>query len=147
VAKSSIAVLFLVAAGQHLAGCATVATPQSAAKPVPQERVLLLPSARGDASITVTRDSGFTGGGCFLALYVNRALAARMDVGERVTFAVPAGEVLLAVGRDPQGNGLCSAALDSPYRTTETLMRPGQQKAFRIQTELYGGIDIRRLED
>jgi hypothetical protein len=91
-------------------GCATTPVPMSEAKRAPSARVLAFQSAGGDktCTLTVIRDEGFPGGGCYCAIWVNRILAARLDVGEFVHFHVEPGEVLLRVGWDPQGKGLCA---------------------------------------
>ena len=128
-----------------LTGCATVETRLPDAVPVPQERVLLAPT-QGDASITVVRDTGFLGGGCFFALYVNKQLAARMGPEEKLTFAVQPGEVLLGVSRDPKGQALCSADTDPTRVQRETILRPGEHKVFRMALQPSGNVDLVRSD-
>lgn len=129
-----------------IAGCATTQAPTATTVPVPAERVLLK-SAGGEATVAITRDAGFLGSACYLAVYVNGALAARMNPSEAVTFSVPAGEVLLGVGYDPQGRGACAltAASTPIHRTIETVVQAGQRKAFRVMSDLYAGPAIARV--
>ncbi len=141
-AKSSIACLFLAAL---TAGCSTVAVVPNAAMDVPAER-LVRPSQTGDARLTVVRDEGFLGKACYYALYVNRELTARMATSERVSLAVPSGEVLLGVGRDPQGAGLCSPVADTTRVQRETLLKPGEHKFYRLVIQRDGGVDLMRSD-
>jgi hypothetical protein len=92
-----------------MAGCASTPTSLIDAKQVPGERLLALQDATPDRSATlvVTRDQGFVGGGCYFSFLVNGAHAARFDVGESARFYVAPGEVLLRAGRDLMGQGLC----------------------------------------
>lgn len=142
-------VLIAVCLAGLLAGCMTTITtptPQNAARPVPPERVLL--RTQGDARIVIVRDSGYVGSACYLALYVNGSLAARIDPGESVSFSIAPGEVLLSVGYDPQGQGLCQLnVVQRPvHRTVESVVQAGQQKVFRIFTQLNVGPMITRQD-
>lgn len=141
-AKASIGLLVLAA---WLTGCATVGTAPHQAIPLPAERLMLKTSV-GDAKVTVIRDSGALGSGCYFALWVNRELAARMGVAERVTFDVPSGEVLLGASRDPQGAALCSAAVDTTKVQMETILRPGEHKMFRLAIPQEGGVRVVRAD-
>jgi hypothetical protein len=78
---------------------------------VPTERLLAYTTAKeGYAKVSVTRDAGFMGGGCYVGLVVEGVLAARFDAGETAEFYVPTGDSNMAVVPDPQGRGLCSGA-------------------------------------
>jgi hypothetical protein len=128
-----------------LGACSTAPIAMTEATAVPSDR-LLRPEGVGDASIVVTRDKGFFGSGCYFALYVNRALAARMAPGEAATFRLSPGEVLLGVGRDPQGSALCSSSLDAVLVQRESMLRAGERKAFRIMLPSSGTPDIVRAD-
>lgn len=141
-AKSS---LILSLAALALAGCASVPTAPEAAKPAPSARVFAGQGA-GEAVVTVVRDSGVVGAACYFGVYLDGKLAARLDVGERVRFNVAPGEVLLGVSRDPQGSGGCSTQMDPVYRTVETLLKPGQEKTFRLALSLEGGPNLYRVD-
>jgi hypothetical protein len=46
-------------------------------------------------TLTIVRDSGFISSGCDMGIYVGGKLAAKLSTKERVTFKIPAGEVVL----------------------------------------------------
>jgi len=116
-----------------LAACATTPIPLSEALPVPQSRLFAFqtPPAGDAAVLLVARDQGFIGSGCYYALYINDKLAARFNNGEKATFYVAPGQVLLRYGRDPKGRALCSTGEDQ-WSTHETVMKPKQTKQFRL---------------
>jgi hypothetical protein len=124
-------------------GCATTQVPPGQARPVPQERLLSAPSV-GQADIVVVRDSGLMGGGCYYLLSVNKAPAARMDTGEKVSLRVPAGDLLLTVGRDPDGKALCGLEPDHKVQR-EFSIRAGEVKHFRMLIG-NGGMDVMRSD-
>lgn len=104
-----------------LSGCAgfikTNEVSSGRAESVPDERLYAFQErAAGLTRITITRDSGFLGGGCYLAIEVDRKLAARIDPAESASFFVPAGYRELSVTSDPMGRGLCGAASFTPVR-------------------------------
>jgi hypothetical protein len=72
-------------------------------------------------------------------------LAARFDVGETAHFYVDPGEILLRVGRDPLGKGLCATGQDR-WTQRETVIKSGETKYFRISTDANGKKDIERAE-
>ena len=131
-----------------LFGCNTTPTSPSETQPAAPDRVLSFQerSAANAATIVVTRDQGFTlGGGCFYALFINGTLAARFEPGETASFYVEPGEILLRVGRDPYGRGLCAVQQDE-WTQRETLMRAGETKHFRLLITTNGKADIQRAE-
>lgn len=129
------------------AGCATPPTPLAQAVEVPPARRFPFPSADAAAgTVTIVRDSGFTGSGCYLDLHVNRTRVARIASGERIDVAVPAGEVLLRTGRDPNGSGLCAAWSAGDWRQRETQIKPGERKVFRVMMDSSFEVDIVRAE-
>lgn len=143
----AIAPLIVIALASILAGCATTPTPLSAATSVPAERVLAFQQKNADdvATVVVTRDSGFLGGGCFYALWLNGTLSARFNPGESASFYLLPGEHLLKVGRDPMGQGLC--ALDpNEWTQRETIMKAKEVKRFRLSIDMNGKTDIQRTD-
>lgn len=94
---------------QGLAALRAAGVPDEATVPVPDDRVLAYQEpVRGPAgALRVTRGRAWEMGGCYLAIYINDRLAARMDPGETAMFKVPAGEVRLGVGNDPGARGTC----------------------------------------
>ncbi|OUL97895.1 hypothetical protein [Paraburkholderia hospita] len=128
-----------------VAGCASEPIPATTAKEAPTSRLLAFQekSAPNDGKLVVTRDIGFGGSGCFYAVAINGTLAARLDVGETSRFSISPGEVLLRVGRDPQGKGLCAFG-KSEWTQRETVLRPGETKFFRLSIDVNGKTDIER---
>ena len=131
-----------------LAGCATEPIPATSAKAVPGDRLLAYQGKRNPTAGTliITRDTGFGGSGCFYAVSINGTLAARLDVGETSRFFVNAGDVLLRVGRDPQGRGLCAFG-KSEWTQRETVLRPDETKYFRLSIDVNGKTDIQRGDE
>ena len=130
-----------------VSGCATTPVSMSAAKQVPTDRLLAFQVATGDktATVTVIRDEGFIGSGCYYAVHINGVIAARLDVAEFARFYVEPGEILFRAGRDPQGAGLCDVQLDN-WTQRETLLKPGEQKYFRLSIDANGKLDIQRTD-
>jgi hypothetical protein len=140
-------ILILLVASVIFAGCATTPISPTTATPAPNERILAFqqktPSTT--ATLIVTRDEGFKGSGCYCSLFVNGTLAARLDAGETSRFFLAPGEILLRVGRDPQGKGLCGAGQDY-WTQRETILRHGEIKYFRLLIDAGGTFDIQRSE-
>lgn len=120
-----------------LTGCATSAVTIDKAVPVPAERVLLKAADDTNAKITIIRDSGFMGGGCYVDIYLNDSLAAKLDTAEKVTFNVMSGELIL--GSQPSGSALCNGA---SIRHLETSIKQGQHKLYRVMTGQSGDVQI-----
>lgn len=136
--KSRIAML---AVAFTFSGCTamvrTEAVPQSAAKSVPTERLRAFQENHLNyALVTVTRDAGFMGGGCYIGLVVSGILAARFDPEETARFFIPAGKSEMAVVRDPEGQGLCSVGAWDPVPEHYELKQDGQN-LFRISLGAY----------
>ena len=119
-----------------LAGCATSPVPSGKARPAPSERVSgYQKPVPGGSSLIVTRDTGFTGGGCFATVFLNGAPVAKLDTGEKAVFQVPPGEWLLGAALD--GSGLCAT---NPERMEiSVVLSPSQQKKFRVFLPAGGG--------
>ena len=139
--------LSLGLAGLILTGCAT--TPPSLAniKPVPKERLydFQTKTDKTTATLTVTRDSGFLGGGCFYAFSINSKLAARLNPAESTRFYVEPGELLIRTSRDPQGKGLCAIGQDD-WTQRETIIHAGENKTFRMTIDQNGKADVMRSD-
>ena len=86
-----------------LAGCSSWQADPEDITPVPEERLRAYqaPVANG-GELVVTRDFGIRGGGCYVAVMVDRKLAARIHVGERVRLQVPAGMRIVSIESDPE---------------------------------------------
>jgi hypothetical protein len=68
-----------------------------------------------------------------------------LDTSEVAKFCLEPGEVLLRVGRDPQGKGLCAIG-QNQWIQRETVLKPGEQKTFRMTTGHFGVFDIIRYD-
>lgn len=142
-------VLLLGVALSVLCGCASSPVSIKDAIQAPVDRVLAFKETTRDksASLSVIRDAAFQGGGCYMALWINQTLAARLDTSEVAKFYVEPGELLLRVGRDPQGKGLCAIGQDhDQWVQRETLMKPGEHKTFRMTIGVNGEFDISRSD-
>lgn len=139
-------ILCLVSAAL-LAGCATTPTPLSQAKKAPSARLLAFQeqSEAANALLVLTRDEGALGSACYYAFWINRVLAARLDVAETATFHLEPGEHLLKVSRDPMGQGLCGADADN-WTQRETILKPKERKLFRLSIDEGGKLDVQRAE-
>ena len=136
-------ILFLLL-GQS--GCHTTPVAPSEAIPVSEDRLYAFqtPSSERNAMITVIRDEGFVGGGCYLAVHINSTKAARLDTGELARFYVEPGTVLVRAGGDPEGKFLCGMDTGN-WMQVETTVGAGEEKRFRIsigpdvQVSVLGG--------
>jgi hypothetical protein len=137
----------MIAISFFLFGCATAPVKIDLATFAPSERILAFQSADVDKTcqLIVVRDEGFIGSACYYALHVNGILAARLAPREKVILFIPPGEILLRVGRDPLGRGLCGAGKDE-WTQRETSMKAGETKYFRMTIDANGKTDIFRTE-
>lgn len=129
-------------------GCATTPTPISSATPVPKERLYALQENKNTNSgtLTVIRDEGFLGGGCYISFAIDGTLVGRFDVAEVAKFYVEPGERLLRVSSDPQGKGLCSYGYETIWTQRETLIKSNDKKTFRLSIDVNGKYDVQRVD-
>lgn len=135
--KLLIAVLAL-----GLVGCATSPVTSDKARPVPADRMLAFGNGEPATSgvVSVTRDSGFLGGGCYLGFYIDGQLAAKFDTAEKGVFYVKPGEHVIGIG-NPGGSGLCN--IEKGYRReTSTVISQGEIKKFRLTTRQGDGAAV-----
>lgn len=86
------------------AGCSTVATPVSDAKPAPKSSYHMTPSAPSAelATVVFVRDEGFFGMGVDTHVFFNGKKAVSLAAGEKATFNLPPDEYIFGVSRtDP----------------------------------------------
>ncbi|WP_173959831.1 hypothetical protein [Polynucleobacter arcticus] len=97
-------------------GCATNISSKDA-KPVPKDRLLAyqIPDEKRTYPLSVTRDEGFLGGGCYLELWIESIKVAQFDTGETATFYVEPFVQTAGVNYDQEGKGLCSLAMNRPF--------------------------------
>ena len=126
----------------------TIPVSQASSKPTPSKRLLAFQTPSPNlGTITVIRDKGYLGSACYLGLYINDTLAARLDVAETAHFYVEPGEVLVKVSWDPQGRGLCGIGpAKTDYTQRETLIKANEEKKFRLSIDLNAKLDVQRAE-
>ncbi|WP_460163674.1 hypothetical protein [Pseudomonas sp. S2_F03] len=129
--RTALTILAAVA----LAGCATTPTPINVAEQVPADAIYGFQSkpVADSGKITIVRDSGMTGSGCDLTIYIDGKRAAKMASGQKVSLYVESGSRNLGVG--PEFSALCGSAA---IRTTPTEIRPGQDYLFRLSGDMQG---------
>ncbi len=128
-----------------LAGCSSWQPGDEDVVPVPTDRVLAYQQPLENAGeVVVTRDYGMRGGGCYIAVLIDRELAARIHVGERVRFQVPAGARIVSIGTDPLDDSLCGKL--SLRREKLAQVQAGQTLEFRVTSDNRIGFDILPVE-
>lgn len=126
-----------------LAGCTINQTTYEQATPVESSRLLAYQAPIDEPSgvLLVTRDGGILGSGCYLGVFVNGKLSARIGPGERAKFLVPAGDNLIGSGGDPKGNGLCGIG-GITTREVAASAKSGEIKRFRISGDMNSGFSL-----
>lgn len=135
--KRALAVLAMSAS---LTGCGFIASNavrDQNTRPVPSDRLLAYQNrADGLALISVVREIGMEGGGCFFGLEIDHVLAARIDPGEIAYFYIKPGQRDFAVTRDPNGRALCGLDVGSPSRVKLNVGREAENR-FAITTRIF----------
>ncbi|MDF3931741.1 3-isopropylmalate dehydratase [Pseudomonas citronellolis] len=122
-----------------LAGCSSYQAKESDS--VPAERLLGFQQDNGaSAKVEVARDLGFLGGGCMIALQIDRQPAALIAVGESASFHLPPGQHIVGIGIDDKGPGLCSRG--HLRRELAVDLTSGQTAQLRILSDANSGFDI-----
>ncbi|RRU23624.1 hypothetical protein [Stenotrophomonas sp. 278] len=124
-----------------LTGCVmpTKQAPPNEVKDVPAERRFEIgEQASPTGTITITRDVGFIGSGCYLGVMIDGAMAAHLDPAERLTVDLSEGRHVLTA-TPVQGRGLCGALQTEKTnaarrRSTEVFVRPGAVQTYRLYT-------------
>ncbi|SDI23656.1 hypothetical protein SAMN05216603_12722 [Pseudomonas benzenivorans] len=125
-----------------LAGCSSFQADPENVRAVPAERLLAYQQPLdGGGQIVVNRDLGMLGGGCYVAVLVDRQVAARIGIGESARFQVPAGTRVVGIGIDEQDDTLCGKG--RLRRELAVQVAQGASQQLRIVSEAKGGFDIR----
>ncbi|MDX5371996.1 MAG: 3-isopropylmalate dehydratase [Pseudomonadaceae bacterium] len=125
-----------------LAGCSSFRPDPENIKPVPADRLLAYQDVReGGGQLVVNRDMGLMGGGCYVAIEVDRKLAARIGMAEVASFNVPAGTRVLGLTLDPLDDTLCG--MGRLHKEVAVKVEPGTTQYFQVVSENRGGFDIR----
>lgn len=125
-----------------LTACSSYRGDPEHVKPVPDDRLLAFQQAPANgAQIVVNRDFGMMGGGCYVAIEVDRKVAARIGVGEVATFQVPPGTRVVGITPDRMDNTLCG--MGRLLREVAVPVKAGETQYLRIVSQNKGGFDIR----
>lgn len=125
-----------------LAGCSSFRGDPEHVKSVPDDRLLAFQEAQANgAQIVVNRDFGMMGGGCYVAIEVDRKVAARIGVGEVATFQVPPGTRVVGITPDRMDDTLCG--MGRLLREVAVPVKSGEIQHLRIVSQNKGGFDIR----
>lgn len=110
-------------------------------KPVPEDRVLGLQApVDNGGELLVTRHFAMMGGGCYVAVLVDRQVVARIHVGEQVRFQVPAGPHIVGIGTDEADDTLCGMSRLKREEVVE--VEAGGTTALRVVVDNVVGFDI-----
>lgn len=121
-----------------LTACATTPTPISEAKPTPGERIYFQSVENQPAATAIfIRDRGLAGSGVYQHLSVNGKKAASIDVGEKATLRLAAGEYVFGImPTDPFGTHAefsIDQRLDHDRVYTYRILTDGNTLTSRIQ--------------
>lgn len=124
-----------------LTGCMTQPPRADQIREPSPDRLLAYQSVSdGDATIVVTRDVGFSGGGCYAAVFIDGKVVAKLDTGERATFYVPSGPRIL--GAWNTGAALCGYREGKDRKEVDAAVKPGETRKFRITINPNAGLEI-----
>ncbi len=124
-----------------LAGCSSYRSAPEHITQVPADRLLAFQQpVEGGGRIVVNRDMGGLGSGCYIAVHVDRQLAARIGIGEEASFQVPPGDRIVGIGIDEKDDTLCSKG--SLRREKAAHVESGQSEHFRIVSDNREGFAL-----
>ncbi|SFP85797.1 3-isopropylmalate dehydratase [Pseudomonas borbori] len=125
-----------------LAGCSSFQADPEKVTAVPAERLLAYQQpVAGSGLVVVDRDLGMLGGGCYVAVLVDRQVAARIGIGEQVRLHVPPGNRVVGIGIDRADDSLCGKG--RLRRELAVRVEEGESQHLRIVSEAKSGFDIR----
>lgn len=136
--RSFLAVIPLVV----LAGCSSFRPDPEYITEVPDDRLLAYQEQQQNGGqLVVNRDMGVMGGGCYVAIEVDRKLAARIGMAEVASFQVPVGTRVLGLKIDPLDDTLCG--MGRLHKELAVKVTPGSVQYFHVVSENRGGFDLR----
>jgi hypothetical protein len=125
-----------------LVGCSSFQAAPEKVTTVPSERQLAYQQpTEGSGEIVVNRDLGMLGGGCYVAVLIDRRVAARIGMGEEVRLHVPPGNRIVGIGIDKADDTLCSKG--RLRRELAVRVEEGTSQHLRIVSEAKTGFDLR----
>lgn len=114
-----------------LVGGATSLVIMQKAKNVPADRIMSYGKQNNNyAKVTIIRDEGLSGIGCYVGVMYRQTLLARFDVAEKAGFYIPKGEYDFSVISDPYGKLLCSYTFDPAVE--KQIIKKDRDNIFRI---------------
>jgi hypothetical protein len=132
---------WVMLAAVSLSGCTSFRADSEHLKPVPAERLSAWQQTlTASSELVVDRDIGMLGGGCYVALMIDRQPAALLAVGEVASFHLPPGEHIVGITTDKQGGLLCSKGRLN--RELRVQANPGERQHLRIVSEAKSGFGI-----
>jgi len=147
--KASAAIVLLALTGCGLLPKSEAPAPAPAvqASMVPPERMMgfLHAGKRPAAQLVVTRDAGLLGAGCYYSVYINELFAARMDAAETASFVVPAGKVVVKIGRDPYVPAFCDIGHPT-WVQGEVVLAEGARSDFLLSIDRNGKTALKRVD-
>lgn len=128
-----------------LAGCATQQVAPSAAHFVPADRAIALQQpVPGGGAVTVVRDAGITGSGCYAGVFVNGVMAAKLGTSEKVRLYLPAGRSI--IGAHSVGAALCGLKMQARgERASEVYVASGDDLFYRLAMSSDGTVTVTPL--
>lgn len=124
-----------------VAGCTTKPPrPDQLRQPSGDRLIAFQSPSDGDATVTVTRDVGALMSACYIAVFVDGTVAAKLATGETTTLHVPAGEHI--IGAWNTGSGLCGYQEGQNRKEQSTVLKAGDSKRFRITVNQGSGVEI-----
>src|SRR3990167_9975015 len=125
-----------------LAGCSSFQADPEKVTAVPAERLLAYQQpVAGSGLVVVDRDLGMLGGGCYVAVLVDRQVAARIGIGEQVRLHEAPGNRVVGIGIDQADDSLCGKG--RLRRELAVRVEEGESQHLRIVSEAKSGFDIR----
>lgn len=139
-----IAVLLVVLV---LAGCNTAPVASNNAIAVlPDSASSYAKPSQNGGEVTFIRDSGWSGGGCSLAIYVAGQYAANLHPSEKVDLYFSQGDFV--VSAKPNGPLFCGTKMAArAERSTSVTVHKGTKLVYRIATSSTGDISIMPVID
>lgn len=116
-----------------LAGCATSPIPSGTEVKLPF-RILapeLFEATPGAGTVSVARDTGWTGSKCPARVYLDSKAAADLQPGETAVMYASPGKHMLAVGPSPDSNVLCRNGAESMRREVSVDVVAGETARYR----------------
>lgn len=123
--------------GASLIGCSSSSISVSKAKVAPQERIFKY-QTQNVSTLTIVRDKGLVGSGCYASIFINGETSAKLKPGEKVTFFLNEGEWI--VGTSIESSGLC--AFNPSRIEREIRLKQDDAKTYRVFTTWDGTMDI-----